>query len=167
MGNRHRAVVRGTRPPGFCSHCTRPPPAHQQVQEILTPQRCVPSKVQEGQVQSQLPRDMEAAFLMMGSPACSALHPQRAPPFFGVTRRKCGPWLSQYRGEKGTGPPQEKTHKGPGGNITQQVIGSLGGGRGALQAFSPAWAWREHESPCPSGLEQMLGLLTLCHIPWG
>lgn len=97
------------------------------------PQRCVPSKVQEGQVQSQLPRDMEAAFLTMGSPACSALHPQRAPPFSGVTRRKCGPWLSQYRGEKGTGPPQEKTHKGPGGNITRQVIGSLGGGGGRFK----------------------------------
>ena len=131
MGNRHRAVVRRTRPPGFCSRCTRPPPAHQQVPEILTPQRCVSSNVQEGQVQSQLPRDMEAAFLTVGSPACSALHPQHVPPFFGVTLRRYGPWLSQYRGGKGSGPPQEKTHKGPVGDITRRVIGSLGGGGGA------------------------------------
>lgn len=35
--------------------------------------------------------------------------------------------------KQGTGPPQEKTHKGPGGNITRQVFGSLGGGGGRFK----------------------------------
>lgn len=66
-------------------------------------------------------------------------------PSFGATVKRRGPWLSQFRGVKGSRAPLERAQPRPRGNVTHLVVPSL---QGWLEAFCSAWPWQVPESPC-------------------